>query len=640
MINYSKIFKKTEKTRTLFFLVSDTVLISASFYFAFLLRFEGQIPDQYFEGSIQAAVILALVFCIPMLYLSKLYHFTWAYVSTQELIALFKAVSLSFLMLGASFFILRDYGVMSGFPRSILLISYFLVFLSTGLVRFSKRIYLNIASGKGEAKNGKRTLIVGAGDAGEQILRSIQTGKQSIYMPIGFVDDNQMKQKVSIHGLKVFGRIGDIAEIAKVENIEEMIIALPSAGSKTIKKAVELGRKAGVKNIKILPSIAELIGGKVSIGNIREVEVEDLLGREPVSVDTEKIERFIRDKTVLITGAAGSIGSELSRQVAKFRPQRLLVLDQDETGMFYIANELKANFSNLKIISVIADIRDPDKIDRIFDQFKPNIVFHAAAYKHVPLMEENPEEAVKNNIFGMKIVSEASLKHGAEKFVLISTDKAINPTSVMGATKRVGEMISQVLNQKDHTKFVSVRFGNVLGSRGSVIPTFKDQIRRGGPVKVTHPDMRRYFMITSEACLLVMQAAEMGGGGEVFVLDMGEQIKIVDLAREMIKLSGFKPDEDMPIVFTGVRPGEKLFEEILTSKEGTVATKNDKIFIAKLSGVDDGKLNGGLGKLKNIMYNSNGAEIKRVLRELVPSYSGVSNVESGKSIKSERDSEC
>lgn len=619
-----KIFKKTEKTRTLFFLFSDVVLISASFYFAFLLRFEGQIPREYFDGNIQMAIILALIFCIPILYFSKLYHFTWAYVSMQEIITLFKAVSLSFLVLGASMFILRDYNVLSGFPRSILLIGYFLVFLSTGLIRFSKRIYLNFANGTNGIGNGKRTLIVGAGDAGEQILRSIQTGKQKMYQPIGFVDDNQMKQSVSIHGLKVLGKIDDISEIARTEDVEEMIIALPSAGSKTIKKAVELGREAGIKNIKILPSIAELIGGRVSIGNIREVEVEDLLGREPVSVDTERIERFIKDKVVLITGAAGSIGSELSRQVSRLKPARLLVLDQDETGMFYIGNELKANYPELKIISLIADIRDPNKINGIFSQFKPNIVFHAAAYKHVPLMEENPEEAVKNNIFGLKSVAEASLKHGAEKFVFISTDKAINPTSVMGATKRVGEMISQAMNQKNRTKFVSVRFGNVLGSRGSVIPTFKDQIRRGGPVRVTHPDMKRYFMITSEACLLVMQAAEMGGGGEVFVLDMGEQIKIVDLAREMIKLSGFKPDEDMPIVFTGVRPGEKLFEEILTPKEGTVATKNEKIFIAKLAGADESKLNHHLDRLKNLGYNSDSAQIKQVLKEMVPTYNSKS----------------
>lgn len=616
----SNIFEKTAGKRTLFFLLSDVILITLSIFLAFLLRFDGQIPPEYFSGNVQAGIILSLAIFVPIFYFSGLYHFTWAYVSMQELISLFRAVSLGFLTLGAAFFVLRDYEAISGFPRSILIISYVLIFISTGLIRFSKRIYLNMKNGKKEIMNGKRTLIVGAGDAGEQILRSIQTGKQSLYRPIGFVDDNQMKQRVSIHGLRVLGKIENIGEISKVEKIEEMIIALPSAGSKTIKRAVELGRKAGIKSIKILPSITELIGGKISIGNIREIEVEDLLGREPIFVDTEKIEKFIRDKAILITGAAGSIGSELSRQVSKLNPSKLLLLDQDETGIFYIGNELRENFPKLRIVSLVADIGDSKKIDGIFNEFKPNIVFHAAAYKHVPLMEENPQEAVKNNIFGMKTVSEASLRHDAEKFVFISTDKAINPTSVMGVTKRVGEMISQVLSQKNRTKFISVRFGNVLGSRGSVIPTFKEQIKRGGPVKVTHPDMRRYFMVTSEACLLVMQAAEMGNGGEVFVLDMGEQIKIVDLAREIIKLSGLKPDEDMPIVFTGIRPGEKLYEEILTPKEGTVATKNEKIFIAKLSSADEGKLKNNLAELNNLVYNSDGEAVKSMLKKIIPTY--------------------
>ncbi len=617
-----KIFKKTERTRTMFFLVFDIFLISISFYLAFLLRFEGQIPSQYFEGSIQIAIVLALIFCIPIFYRSKLYHFTWAYVSTQELITLWKAVSLSFLVLGASLFVLRDYNVLSGFPRSILIISYFLVFLSTGLVRFSKRIYLNLSNRRNEIKNGRRTLIVGAGDAGEQILRSIQTGKQNMYLPIGFVDDNQMKQKVSIHGLKVLGRIDDIAEIAKGESVEEMIIALPSAGSKTIKRAVELGRKAGVKNIKILPSIAELIDGKASIGSVRKVEVEDLLGREPVSVDMDKIENFIKNKTVLITGAAGSIGSELSRQVAKFKPSKIVFLDQDETETFYVSRELRKKFPNLSIETIVSDICNKEKMRSVFQKCKLDVVFHAAAYKHVPLMEEQPDEAVRNNVFGLQVVAEASLENRVEKFVFISTDKAINPTSVMGTTKRIGEKICEVLNQKNGTKFISVRFGNVLGSRGSVIPIFKKQIEQGGPVEVTHPDMKRFFMITSEACLLVMQAAEMGSGGEVFVLDMGEPVKILDLAREMIRLSGFEPDKDIPIVFSGTRPGEKMFEEILTSEEGTVATKNEKIFVARLSNVDVGSLNAGLEKLRNVIYKSDNEAIKAVLKEIVPTYSG------------------
>lgn len=617
---FTKIFKKTEKTRTLFFLVSDIILIAASFYFAFLLRFEGQIPEQYYKGNIQTAISLALAICLPIFYFSKLYHFTWAYVSMQEMISLFRAVSLSFLALGASLFILRDYNVLSGFPRSILLISFFLVFILTAMIRFSKRIYLHIFNEKRENAGGRRTLIAGAGDAGEQIVRNIQAGNNNSYYPVGFVDDNQMKRNVVIHGLKVLGKIDDIPEIAEAENIEEMIIALPSAGSATIRRAVELGKKANITGIKILPSIAELIDGKVSVGSIREVQVEDLLGREPVTVDTEKIKNFIKDKVVLITGAAGSIGSELARQTIKFQPSLLLILDHEETGMFNITNDLKDNYPNGRIVPLIADIRDENKIGEIFDKFRPGIVFHAAAYKHVPLMEDDPKEAVKNNIFGMKTISEASLKYGAEKFVFISTDKAINPTSVMGATKRVGEMICQVMNQKNHTKFISVRFGNVLGSRGSVIPTFKEQIKRGGPVKVTHPDMRRYFMITSEACLLVMQASEMGEGGEVFVLDMGEQVKIVDLAKEMIKLSGLKPDEDIPIVFTGVRPGEKLYEELLTAEEGTKATRNKKIFIAKLTNIEEDKFISGLDKLRKLVYNSGDSGTISALNEIVPSY--------------------
>ncbi|MDF1498744.1 MAG: nucleoside-diphosphate sugar epimerase/dehydratase [Patescibacteria group bacterium] len=623
----SKILKKTTKTRTLFFLISDIFLIASSFILAFLLRFEGQIPVQYFEGSIQVAVFIALVFCIPIFYFSKLYSFTWAYVSTQELITLFRAVSIGFLALGATFFIFRDYEILSGFPRSVLVISYFLVFVSTGSIRFSKRIYLNIKRGKGESDKKKRTLIVGAGDAGEQILRSILISKSSQYFPVGFVDDSQIKQGVMIHGLKVFGKIEDIPNVVESEGVEEMIIALPSAGSKIIKRAVELGRQAGISDVKIVPSIAELIGGEVSIGNIREVEVEDLLGREPVSVDMGKIENFIENKIVLITGAAGSIGSELARQVIKFKPLSLLLFDQDETGIFYISNELKNHFPNIKIVSIIADIRDKKNVDEIFCKLKPSIVFHAAAYKHVPLMEENSQEAVRNNIFGMKIISDASLKNGVEKFVFISTDKAINPTSVMGATKRVGEMICQVLNQQNGTKFISVRFGNVLGSRGSVIPVFKKQIKQGGPVKVTHPDMKRFFMITSEACLLVMQAAEMGQGGEVFVLDMGEPVKILDLAKEMIKLSGFEPDKDISIVFTELRPGEKMFEEILTAEEGTVVTKNEKIFIARLSNTKEDNLNKGLEKLDKVMYNCSNEEVKAVLNEIVPTY------KNGESIK-------
>jgi len=621
-----KIFPRTHLTRMIFFIVSDIVFIILSVYLAFSLRFDGNIPIQYFP-IIQKVIILAWVFCLPIFYFSKLYFFSWSYVSTAELISLFRATTLGFLFLGITLYISKDFPSFFGFPRSTLFISYFLVFLFCGGVRFAKRIYLQFFRGAKEEK--ERTLIVGAGDAGEQILRSIQASPKNPYLPVGFVDDNPIKQGVTIHGIKVLGKINDIPRLIKGNEIEEMIIALPSAGSRIIKKAVELGRKAGLKKIKIVPPITEFINGEVSIGKIKDIDIEDLLGREPVSLDKKSIETFIRNKIVLITGAAGSIGSELCRQVAKFRPSQLLLLDQDETGIFNISEELEDTPPHLyigsggkfpRLIPLIADIRDGEKINQIFNKFHPSVIFHVAAYKHVPLMELHSDEAVKNNIFGTKIVAETALKWSVEKLIFVSTDKAVNPTSVMGATKRVGEMICQSLNQKNITKFISVRFGNVLDSRGSVIPIFREQIKSGGPVEVTHPEMKRYFMTTPEACLLIMQAGAMGQGGEVFVLDMGEPVKILDLAKEMIRLSGFEPDKDIPIVFTGVRPGEKFFEEILSAEEGTIATQHEKIFIAKLSQIDENKLNQCLEKLKVATLNLDKEGIKTILKELIPRY--------------------
>ena len=612
-------FKRTATTRTIFFVIGDISLISFSVWLAFLLRFEGRIPSEQIT-HLKNLIFLALLFSLPIFYFFKLYSFTWAYVSAEELISLFKATSSSFLLSSVTFLILRDLPQFLGFPRSTIFISYFLIFLFCGAIRFSKRIYFQIFQ-KGLQKEEKsKTLIVGAGDAGEQILRSILSSRETPYFPIGFVDDNPIKQGVPIHGIKVLGKIDDIPRLIKENEVEEMIIALPSAGSRIIKKAVELGRKAGLKKIKIVPPITEFINGEVSIGQIKDVDIEDLLGREPVSLDTKAIKNFLENKTVLITGAAGSIGSELGRQVAKFKPSLLLILDHNETGIFNIANELEDKFPKLKFFSLIADIQDEGKINRIFEKYRPNVIFHAAAYKHVPLMEEHFDEAVKNNIFGTKIVAAATLKYNVEKFIFISTDKAVNPTSIMGATKRVGEMICQVLNQKNKTKFISVRFGNVLDSRGSVIPIFREQIKSGGPVEVTHPEMKRYFMTTSEACLLVMQAGAMGQGGEVFVLDMGEPVKILDLAKEMIRLSGFEPDRDIPIVFTGIRPGEKFFEEILSAEEGTIATQHEKIFIAKLPKIDENRLNRGVEKLKEAARNLDKEKIKAVFKELLPSY--------------------
>ncbi len=614
-------FKKINKTiivKTAFFVFADMVLIVIAVLVAFLIRFDSQIPIQYFP-FISRIIALTVIFTIPIFYFQGLYSFSWSYVSTNEIISLFKATTISFLFLGITIFISKYFPSFQSFPRSILFISYLLVFIFCGGIRIAKRVYLHIIGATRMAEK-EKTLIIGAGDAGEQILRSIISSKNSPYSPVGFIDDSSVKQGVSIHGYRVLGKILDIPKIIASHQVKELIIALPSARNETIKKAVELGRKAGLKRIKITPPLSEVIDGRISFKNLKDVDVEDLLGRKEVNLDTKQIESFIKNKVILVTGAAGSIGSELSRQTAKFNPSLLLLLDQDETGIFNISKELENNFSDFKIQPIVADVRDKEKISEIFKKFQPKIVFHAAAYKHVPLMEKNPDEAVKNNIFGTENLAKNSLNNNVEKFIFISTDKAVNPTSVMGATKRVSEMICQSYNQKNHTKFISVRFGNVLNSRGSVIPIFREQIRKGGPVQVTHKDMKRYFMLTSEACLLVMQSGAMGQGGEVFVLDMGKPVKIWDLAKEMIKLSGFEPDKDIAIVFTGIRPGEKLFEEILTAEEGTVATQNQKIFMAKLSDANIENLEKQLGNIKNLINNQEESRIIDALKNIVPHY--------------------
>ncbi|OGZ69859.1 MAG: hypothetical protein A3D44_03095 [Candidatus Staskawiczbacteria bacterium RIFCSPHIGHO2_02_FULL_42_22] len=612
------LLKKTALKRTLFFVTTDIVFIMVSVWLAFILRFDGSIPEQYVPFLFRM-IVLAIFFTIPIFYFKRLYSFSWSYVSSGELISLFFSTTLSFIFLSITIFASHYFPRFINFPRSTIFISYFLVFIFCSLTRFSKRIYLHVVGFK-RMENKERTLIVGAGDAGEQILRNILSSKEGRYFPVGFLDDSPMKRKITIHGCRVLGTIFDMPEVIKNNDIKQLIIALPSANNRIVKEVIALARQAGLRKIKVAPQLHQIISGQISLKNLKDVEVEDLLGRNEITVDKKQIERLIKGKVVLITGAAGSIGSELSRQVAKFSPLLLVLLDQDETGIFNISKELQEKFPEIKIQSLVADVTDKEKIQSVFAKYKPQIVFHAAAYKHVPLMEEQSDEAVKNNVFGLENVAQASLACGAQKFIFISTDKAVNPTSVMGATKRIGEMICQVLSERQATSFISVRFGNVLNSRGSVIPIFKEQIRRGGPVEVTHPDMKRYFMLISEACSLVMQAGAMGSGGQVLVLDMGKPIKIVDLAREMIKASGFKPDEDIAIVFVGMRPGEKLFEEIMTAEEGIASTQNQKIFTAKLSAIDVVHLQKNMDILRQAVKNSDTDTIKKTIKMLIPSF--------------------
>lgn len=612
------LLKRTNITRAIFFITFDSVFIAFSVWLSFFIRFDGNIPNEYMSVILRMAV-LAILFTVPIFYLQKLYSFSWAYVSTSEIVSLFKSATISFMLLAIAIYASYYFPYFHNFPRSTIFLSYILVFGLCSALRLSKKIYFQL---KGfQSSLGQRTLIVGAGDAGEQVLRNIISTKSNSYLPIGFVDDNPIKKNVKIHGVSVLGKVSDIPKIVKEHNVKQLVIAIPSANNSLIKKAVELGRDAGLYKIKIAPPLSEIMKGEVSIRNFKDVDVQDLLGRSPVNlINKKEVEELIKGKNILITGSAGSIGSELSRQVSGFGPETLILVDQDETGIFNIEGEIKKNFPHLKLKAVVADITDEKIVNNLFLQFKPNVVFHAAAYKHVPIMEMQPYEAIKNNIFGTETLVKASLENDVEKLIFISTDKAVNPSSVMGATKRIGEIICQSYNQKNKTRFIAVRFGNVLDSRGSVIPIFRDQIRKRENITVTHPDMKRYFMLTSESCLLVLQAGAMGSGGEVFVLDMGEPVKIVDLARDMIRLSGYKPDKDIAIVFTGVRPGEKLFEELLTAEEGTNMTKNKKIFVAKPSSISFEKLSSNLGSLKKIIDSESKENIISFLKNITPYY--------------------
>lgn len=615
----STLFEKMRLRRVLLFLIADALLIALALYGSFLIRFDGTIPATWlddFETYLAAALVGKLI----IFYLFGLYRMSWAYVSFRELASVAQAVTLSSALLGTLYFLVarEPWGVT--FPRGILVIDFILTLTLIGGFRSLKRIYLGLIQGFSSSK-GRRVLIAGAGSAGEQIVRAMHLEQRSQYAPIGFVDDDPAKQGLVIHGVAVLGRCDQIPSVLSRHEIDELLIAIPSAPSTKIREIMECGRQAGLRHIKTLPGFHELITGQVSLANIREVQLEDLLGREPVQIDVSEIQGYLRGKRVLVTGAAGSIGSELCRQVAQFEPKRLIALDQDETGLFHLGNELQKSLSNIGLEILLCDLRDQNKIDQVFREFKPQVVFHAAAYKHVPLMEHHPEEAVKNNIFGTLNVAEAAQANGAEKFVLISTDKAVNPTSVMGATKRVAETVIQVLNGQKKTQYVAVRFGNVLGSRGSVIPEFQKQIQRGGPVTVTHPEMKRYFMVTAEAVTLVLQAGAMGRGGEVFVLDMGKPVKIVDLARDMIRLSGYEPDKEIAIVFTGIRPGEKLFEELLTAEEGTVATQHKQIFVAKLGAVlGERELRAKLETLGKTAEQGRPEQVKALIKEIVPTY--------------------
>ena len=565
---------------SLSFMLIDAVLVNLAAFGSFYLRFEGNIPQEYFLTYYHTAWAGTLIYLV-IFSLFGLYNRLWQYASISELLSILYAVTV-----GTGSVVLAVYFLAPmRYPNTVAVLFWLTTtFLIVGS-RFIGRIVQDGVSKVHIPGIPKRVLIIGAGDAGALAVRELKNSNYREGTPIGIIDDAVQKQNLKMMGISVLGTRKDITRVIKAHKIEEVIIAMPSAPGNVIRDITEICEKSSVV-IKIMPGIYNFFSGQVDTLKIRQVEIEDLLGRDQINLDIEEVAGYLAGETVLVTGAGGSIGSELCRQICRFKPDKLILVGRGENSIFDIEQELRSDCPGINLMTEILDVRDREKVELVFRKFKPGVVFHAAAHKHVPLMEVNPEEALKNNILGTYNVAEVSDLTQVKTFVLISTDKAINPTSIMGATKRVAEMIIQSIDRRSQTRFVAVRFGNVLGSRGSVIPTFKKQIAKGGPVTVTHPEMVRYFMTIPEASQLVIQAGAMAQGGEIFILDMGKPVKIVDLARDLIRLSGFVVDLDIKLEFTGMRPGEKLYEELLTADEGTTSTKHQRIFVARPNGID------------------------------------------------------
>lgn len=566
----------------------DAVLLTAALVGAFWLRFDFTIPS-YYRSYAWQILFFVVGLRLLLLVLSGVYRGVWRYISIGDLVAIAKAVTIGSLLIAFSSFLLRRLEVRSivtsewlgGYPASVLVGEWLGGLILIGGFRLSLRLFKQYRTTiKFRNLERKRVLLIGAGDAGEMIARQLLAHPEYGYLPVAFIDDDPKKRGRQIHGVPIAGGRDDLNAVISRSRIEEIIIAIPSAPGTVVREVVERCKQARVR-FKIIPGIKEIIEGDVSLNQIREVELEDLLRRPAVNADIDAISGYLRGKAVLVTGAGGSIGSELCRQIAGYEPARLILVGRGENSIYEMDIELGKLAPGLRYAVAIGDVTDRGRMERIFQAYRPDVVFHAAAHKHVPMMEHNPGEAVKNNILGTKTVAELAVRYRASRFVMISTDKAVNPSSVMGATKRMAEEVVRSMSGRATTKFIVVRFGNVLGSRGSVVPLFKRQIAQGGPVTVTHPEVERFFMTIPEAVQLVIQASAMGRGGEVFVLDMGKPVKIVDLARDLIALSGLEPDRDIKIEFTGLRPGEKLYEELFTAEEGMNATRNAQIFKAR-----------------------------------------------------------
>jgi FlaA1/EpsC-like NDP-sugar epimerase len=613
-------------------LVADVLLVAFAWYFAYLLRFNFEIPLTH-SGLLTRFFPLILLIKIVTFYFFDLYLGMWRYTSITDFFDIIKAVSISSLMVVALILYTHRF---VGFARSIFIIDWGLtIFLISGL-RLSIRLWFWLGSGDktahlnlnrffklgpGRKSQAKRLLIIGAGDSGEKIFREIQDNPKLQYNVIGFLDDDAEKVGMQLHGVPILGATSETNSIVSKIKAEEILIASPSATGRQMRRIISNCEESGIP-FKTVPGIGELINGKVTVKAIRDVSYEDLLRREVIHLDEVRIGAYLENARILVTGAGGSIGSELCRQICRFRPASVILFERAESPLYEFNQELNASFPQIKIIPLLADIRDRAQLTHAFSEYRPQVIFHAAAYKHVPVMEVQPWKAIKNNIIGTRNVIDISSQFGVERFVFVSTDKAVRPTNIMGATKRVGEMLVQCQNgwEVSDVPFVIVRFGNVVGSVGSVVPLFRKQIEKGGPVTVTHPEVTRYFMTIPEACQLIIQAGAMGEGGEIFILDMGTPIKIDDMARDLIRLSGFEPEEDISIEYVGLRPGEKLYEELITEGEGVVPTGHEKIMVLRGQVCDQTLLNGKIDELKDLAYEQKTKEIREKLQEILPEY--------------------
>ena len=609
-------FQRQKLLRTALLVAVDIAFVNLAVFLALYMRVEfkhGMFVDSPFLSNLARYAPIHTIVAIGVFRLFKMYSSMWQFASVDDVMRIAGA-SLCTVLLHVFGMFLCGFSM----PRSLPAINFVLLFLLTCVSRLSPRVVRNLLKRAKGRTNLRRTMLIGAGEAGSTILNEFQTSIHSRNNVVCIIDDDPSKVGQYLHGVRIVGTREAIPECARRYAVDDIVLAIPTASNRSKRELLTLCQKTGC-HIKTLPALYQLANGDVSIQQIRNVQVEDLLGRDSVNVDLSHIDRYVRGKVVLVTGGGGSIGSELCRQLVRYQPKQLIIFDIYENNAYEIQQELRRNVPGFEPVVLIGSVRDRDRVNSVFETYHPDLVYHAAAHKHVPLMEDSPNEAIKNNVFGTLNVAQAADRYGASRFILVSTDKAVRPTNVMGASKRICEMIIQMMDQHSETGFVAVRFGNVLGSNGSVIPLFKEQIEKGGPVTVTHKDIIRYFMTIPEAVSLILQVGAYAAGGEIFVLDMGDPVRIDDLARNMIRLSGFEPDVDIEVVYTGLRPGEKLYEELLLDEEGLEKTKNELIYIGHPIEFDETAFREGLESLREEAAD-NSDHIREAIKRMVPEY--------------------